>query len=122
MRLTFTTRLLLIGRRAECAPKWRLQPPDLRHRHYGSGVWLVMRTCTAPYAKAYLLLRSKSVQSPLIARSAQSPSNLSGLWTDFERTILPTSGHYHWILGASGLPLVEPGTCSRFDLALTVLR
>eukprot|EP00956_Cyclotella_meneghiniana_P012663 scaffold18013_cov48-Cyclotella_meneghiniana.AAC.5 len=31
-----------IGWRAECAPKWQQQPPDLCHR--GFGVWIVMRT------------------------------------------------------------------------------
>eukprot|EP00956_Cyclotella_meneghiniana_P009182 scaffold12626_cov77-Cyclotella_meneghiniana.AAC.1 len=41
--ITFSV-LIFRGRRADCAPKWRPQTPDLPH--YGSGdVWLGMRTC-----------------------------------------------------------------------------
>eukprot|EP00956_Cyclotella_meneghiniana_P040855 scaffold207380_cov78-Cyclotella_meneghiniana.AAC.1 len=48
------TSLLIIGRRADCPPKWRPRTPDLPH--YGSGVWLGLRTCAREWPRNILHL------------------------------------------------------------------
>ena len=48
------TRPLITGRRAARAPKWRPRTPDLPH--YGSGVWLGLRTCAREWPRNILHL------------------------------------------------------------------
>eukprot|EP00956_Cyclotella_meneghiniana_P041140 scaffold215912_cov33-Cyclotella_meneghiniana.AAC.1 len=52
--VVFATRPVIIGRWADSAPKWRPRTTDLPH--YGSGVWLGMRTCLGEWSRNILHL------------------------------------------------------------------